>query len=182
MGAMASQITSLMIVYSTVYSGADQRKHQSSASLAFVRGIHRWPVNSLHKWPVMQKMFPFDEVIMEMLLNPLTTFYFLILFPLTVIFLYETGLKQWLYSQCCRYWWPGAIAPGHQQLHSCVWINLSPGGWFNIKKSSYQYRKSQCGDKTILRPSYLHNGIFYTGKMTSLYGIGAQVLMGYLYW
>ena len=44
--------------------GTGQRKHQSSASLAFVRGIHRWPVNSLHKWPVTQKMFPFDDVIM----------------------------------------------------------------------------------------------------------------------
>ena len=63
-GAMASQITSLTIVYSTFYSGADQRKHQSSASLAFVRGIHRWPVNSPHKWPVTRKMFPFDDVIM----------------------------------------------------------------------------------------------------------------------
>ena len=49
MGAMASQITSLAIVYSTFYSGADQRKHQSSASLAFVRGIHRWSGNSPHK-------------------------------------------------------------------------------------------------------------------------------------
>ena len=67
MGAMASQITSLTIVYSTVYSGADQRKHQSSASLAFVRGIHRWPVNSPHKWPVTRKMFPFDDVIMPLL-------------------------------------------------------------------------------------------------------------------
>ena len=56
---MASQITSLTIVYSTVYSDADQRKHQSSASLALVRGIHRWPVNSPHKWPVTRKMFPF---------------------------------------------------------------------------------------------------------------------------
>ena len=64
MGTMASQITGLMIVYSTVYSGADQRKLQSSASLAFVRGIHRWPVNSPHKWPVTWKMFPFDDVIM----------------------------------------------------------------------------------------------------------------------
>ena len=53
MGAVASQITSLTTVYSTVYSDADQRKHQSSASLAFVRGIHRRPVNSPHKWPVM---------------------------------------------------------------------------------------------------------------------------------
>ena len=64
MGAKASQITSLAIVYSTVYSGADQRKHQSSASLVFVRGIHRGPVNSPHKWPVTRKMFPFDDVIM----------------------------------------------------------------------------------------------------------------------
>ena len=40
MGAMASQITSLTIVYSTVYSAADERKYQSSASLEFVRGIH----------------------------------------------------------------------------------------------------------------------------------------------
>ena len=64
MGAMASQITSLTIVYSTVYSGPDQRKHQSSASLAFVRGIHRWPVNSPHKWPVTQKIFAFHDVIM----------------------------------------------------------------------------------------------------------------------
>ena len=63
MGAIASQITSLMIVYSTVYSDADQRKHQSAASLAFVRGIYRGPVNSPHKWPVTRKMFPFDDVI-----------------------------------------------------------------------------------------------------------------------
>ena len=68
MGAMEYQITSLGIVYSTVYSGADQRKHQSSASLAFVRGIHRRPVNSPHKWPVTRKMFPFDDVIMEYLI------------------------------------------------------------------------------------------------------------------
>ena len=52
MGAMASQIISFTIIYSSVYSGADQRKHQSSASLAFVKGIHRSPVNSLHKGPV----------------------------------------------------------------------------------------------------------------------------------
>ena len=63
MSAMASQITSLSIVYSTVYSCADERKHQSSASLVFVREIHRWPVNSPHKAPVTRKMFPFDDVI-----------------------------------------------------------------------------------------------------------------------
>ena len=64
MGATVSQITSLTIVYSTVYSGEEQRKHQSSASLAFVRGIRRWPVNSKHKWSVTRSMFPFDDVIM----------------------------------------------------------------------------------------------------------------------
>ena len=64
MSAMAFQITSLMSVYSTVYSGAGQRNHQSSASLAFVRGIHRWPVNSPHKGPVARKKLPFDDVMM----------------------------------------------------------------------------------------------------------------------
>ena len=53
MNDTASQITGLTIVCSTVYSSADQRKHQSSASLAFGRGIHWWPVNSPHKRPVV---------------------------------------------------------------------------------------------------------------------------------
>ena len=64
MGAMTSQITRLINVYSTVYSDADQRKHQSSASLAFVREIYRWPVISPHKGLVTWKIFPFDDVIM----------------------------------------------------------------------------------------------------------------------
>ena len=70
MSLMASQFTSLAIVYPTVYPGADQREHQSSASLAFVRGIHRGPVNSPHKWPVTRKMFPFDDVIMRTVIQP----------------------------------------------------------------------------------------------------------------
>ena len=64
MGAMASQINSLTVAYSTVYSGADQRKHISSVSLASVWRIHQGPVNSPHKWPVTRKMFAFDDVIM----------------------------------------------------------------------------------------------------------------------
>ena len=67
MGTMTSQITSLFSVYSTVYSGADQGKYQISASLAFVWGIHRGPVNSPHKWPVARKMLPFDDVIMVLI-------------------------------------------------------------------------------------------------------------------
>ena len=54
MSTIESQITGLMIVYSTVYSGTNQTKHQRSTSLAFMRGIHRWT----------RKMFPFDDVIM----------------------------------------------------------------------------------------------------------------------
>ena len=64
MSPMASQITSFTIVFSTVYSRADQRKYQSSASLVFVRGSHRWPVISSHNGSVTRKMFPFDDVIM----------------------------------------------------------------------------------------------------------------------
>ena len=64
MGVMASQITSLSIVCSTVCSGRGQRKHKSSASLTFVRGIHWWPVNSPHKGPVTRKMLTFDNVVM----------------------------------------------------------------------------------------------------------------------
>ena len=63
MSTIASQITSLTIVYSTVYSGADQRKHHPP-SLAFVREIYWWLVNSPHNGPVTWEMFPFDDVIM----------------------------------------------------------------------------------------------------------------------
>ena len=75
MDAMASRFPSLTIVYSTVYSGTDQRKHQSSASLAFMRGFHRWPVNSPHKGPVTRKIFPFDDVIMLARLHSLSIWY-----------------------------------------------------------------------------------------------------------
>ena len=69
MTTIASRITSLEVVYSIVYSDADQRKHQSSALLAFVRGIHPWPVNTPHKGPVTRKLFPFDDVIMPKIKN-----------------------------------------------------------------------------------------------------------------
>ena len=65
MNEMASQITSLTIVYWTVVSDADPRTYQSSALLAFMRGIHQVPLNSPHKWPVTRKIFPSDDVIMD---------------------------------------------------------------------------------------------------------------------
>ena len=75
MSAMASQITGVSIVCSTVYSGADQRKHQNSASLVFVRGIHRWPVDSPHNGPVTRQMFPFDDDTMEVMMSHITDAY-----------------------------------------------------------------------------------------------------------
>ena len=85
-------------------------------------------------------------------------------------YLGELGQQQY-------YWCPGSLC--HQVIRSYkltfydTWI---PGPWFNIKMSSYQYRKSYCGDKTVVRSSYLHNGISYTGKI-SLYWIRAQPSM-----
>ena len=76
--------------------------------------------------------------------------------------------------------WSSSSLPGSMVLyHSICCYNGPvlpvPGPWFNIKMSSYQYRKSHCGDKTVVRSSYLHNGISYTGKMASLYWISPQV-------
>ena len=94
--SMAIQITSLTIVYTTVCSGAHQRKHQRSASLAFVRGIHRWPVNSQQKWPVARKMFPFDDVI---------------------IF-----VRVWLSIPGVMIAWPGYYLRNHRQSISLVYL------------------------------------------------------------
>ena len=63
--AVASQITSLRIVYSTVIQAQMKENMTAPRSLAFVQGIHRWPVNSPHKRPVTRKRFPFDAVIMR---------------------------------------------------------------------------------------------------------------------
>ena len=50
-------------------------------------------------------------------------------------------------------------------------LKYSSGPCFNIKMSSYQHRKSHCGNKTVVGSSYLHNGISYTGKTASFYWI-----------
>ena len=88
-GAMASQITSLTILYSTVYSSANQRKHQSAASLVFVRGTHQWTVNSSYKWPVTRKMFPFDDVSKHKIYRPSRRN--------TMIYIYCRSIFRWTY-------------------------------------------------------------------------------------
>ena len=109
MGAMAPQITSLTIVYSTIYSCADQRKHQSSASLAFVRWIHQWPVT--------RKMFPFDDVIMLnpfnlTLINVIKNPLFLVLSNLITIYI---CMYMHIYVYICIYTPPPKVL-GHSLL------------------------------------------------------------------
>ena len=72
MSAMASGITSVSVVFSSVWSGADQRKHQSSASLAFVSGNHRSAMDYPHKGSVMRKLFPFGDVVIKIDLTKVT--------------------------------------------------------------------------------------------------------------
>ena len=88
------------------------------------------------------------------------------------IFLYETNVNQSVNNN-----WRNQWMVLRSQTNFACYMNLPIAltrAWFNIKMSSYQYGKSHCGDKTILRPSYLHNWISYTGKTTSLSWIGAQ--------
>ena len=83
-----------------------------------------------------------------------------------------------LHLYCHKSPWPEGIYMMSRILAQLQCTPLFPGSrpWFNIKMMSYQYEKSHCGDKTILRPSYLRNGISYTGKTRSLYWIRAQVI------
>ena len=113
MSSMAPQITGVWMVYSTICS--DQRKHQSSVSLAFLRGIPRWSVNSPHKGPVTRKMFLFDDIIM---------------YDYRAILLKYTCVQQcavlWQRDsnaelQCVIYWEPGQLL--NKQPH-CRWFEM----------------------------------------------------------
>ena len=118
MSAMACQITGVSVVCSTVCSGADQRKHQSSASLAFVGGIHRWPVDSPHEGPVTRKMFPFDDVIMNTCHRPSNNFKFIMCVTMT----YKQVETHWCTYLALELLMPDAKAPGHEYLD--VWLNI----------------------------------------------------------
>ena len=101
MSTIASQTTSLTIIYSQFVQGADQRKHQSSASLAFVQGNHRWPENSPHKGPVTWKMFPFDDVIM--------------------LYIFFIALHLFIFL------WSGLLRQIHDKIH--VMLVITDGFW-----------------------------------------------------
>ena len=99
MVAISSQITSLTIIQSTIYSDADQIKHQSSASPAFVRGIHRWPVHSPHKWPVTRNMFPFDDVIIYSFVMDCTRIWHDRLHPYMIKYVYLWLMSNHIYHR-----------------------------------------------------------------------------------
>ena len=113
------------IVYSSVYSGADQRKHQSSASLTFVLGIHRGPVNSPHKWPVTRKMFPFDDVIMYFLTLVKYTYDLSVnsLLKRTAIQITNYGIKSFkIYGVRIRNLFPAWYKMGCLSIHIKTWL------------------------------------------------------------
>ena len=160
MGAMASQITRVSTVYSTVCWGVDQRKHQSSASLAFVRGIHRWLLNSPHKGSVTRKMFPSDDVFMkgrDEWLHPTDMRSVVMLYGIPCYNgsryreprLYS-GLTHWgRVTHICvsinhhwfRYWLVAWSAPSHylnQWLNIVNWTIINKFHWISFKfKNSY---------------------------------------------
>ena len=133
MSAIATQITGISIVCSTVCSSADQRKHESSASLALVRGIHRPP----HKRPVTRKMFPLDDVITistmcdTMHSKPIATY---------------AGMIQSRPVITRSFF--------HQNIVHTLSFVKSARGCFNIKTLSYQYKDSNYTDKTVTSPAY----------------------------
>ena len=95
---MASEITSLTVVYSPVHSGIGQGKHKSSVSLVFVRGIQRSPVNSLHKWPVTRKMIPFDDVIILYVILKFSLYFNLIAISYLTVILVQMLLVIYSHS------------------------------------------------------------------------------------
>ena len=121
MSPMASQITSLIIVFTTVYSGADQRKHQSSPSLALVRGIQRWPVTSPHKETVTRKTFPFDDVIIIHRSNK----------PIVDELRHLDFCLSIIKENIDKYGDPGKKLP--KSLFSQYYWKLTPCQWCNVK-------------------------------------------------
>ena len=122
MSELASQITSVSIVCSTIHSAADQRKHQSSASLAFVQGIHRWPVNSPHKRPVTRKMFPFDYVITVFCQNDWTTETEYVMYHYTDVIMSTMASQITSVSNDCSTVCSGADRRTHQSSASLAFV------------------------------------------------------------
>ena len=162
MSVMVSQVTGVSIVYSIVCS------KKTSKLRATGRCEGKSPVAD--EFPAQKasntKMFPFDDVIMGSRRDRPPP---------------SSGLSWRLPDDdlSIRYSHLHSVCHERSDLRWHLYLVITTGGMssgprFNIKMSSYRYRKSHCGDKTVVRSSYLHNGISYTSKMSSLYWIGAQ--------
>ena len=103
MSAMDPEIICVSIAHSTVSSVADQRKHQSSASLAFVKGIHRWTVNFTQKCPVARKMFPFDDVMMRNLIHKCMPNIEFLLYFKVMDYLYDIDMSHYIRVSACEW-------------------------------------------------------------------------------
>ena len=143
-GTMASRITSLTIIYFTIYSGADQRKHQNSALLAFLRGIHRWPMNSPHKCPETRNMFPFDDVTMEVAMK------------VTFINFLKLG-EQCMYIRChlLATWW-------HCCYSSSTKLQFQPPVKIVIQRTNMHLSRIQTYHSGTIRGIY--SAVFSTHK------------------
>ena len=178
---MASQIISITIVYSIVYLGADQRKHQSSASLDLVRGIHRWSVNSPHKRLLMWKMFPFDDVIMMasetkqdlptlrrllLLLRPHSMpclLYYVFIYScihLHLLWISDIGL---LLSVCRNLAIMTATTTTvEQRQHLCA--NLNNTHWYHRQTMVACCKYVDVVDHVIMRPHYIKSILLFTAR------------------
>ena len=143
------QITGVL----NVCSGAGQRKHQSSASLAFVRGIHRWPVNSALKGPVTRKVFSFDGVMLS------HSRWVLPLWPIAIQVSYSVQ-SQVANETCAVIGW-----------NTCD-SSRAPSQY---KNRLSRYGDSHDKDKTLMRPPYIYHGDPYAGKTTSVFQDGSQI-------
>ena len=151
MSTMASQITSLVVVYGTVYTSA-QRKHQSSAPLVFVRGIHRRPVNSPHKGPVTRKMFPFDDVIMNFI-NELHAYMRQTLWSATgnALSLVRRQVIIWTNANSFAVWSLGTnFSKTTIKIHKFSFKKMH----FNMSSAKCQPFRLQCVDRVLLNSDY----------------------------
>ena len=145
MSVMASQITGVSIVCSTVCSGSDQRKHQSSVSLAFVRGIHRSSVYSTQNGPETRKMFPFDDAIITLKREPCAySWWRHQMETLSALLAICAGIHRPPVNSPHKGQWRGAL------MFSliCVWIN----GWVNNREAGDLRRYRAHYDVTVMFP------------------------------
>ena len=132
----------------------------------------------LNTWHGLRWPFDLDYIWMPLRISAISphlyTLHIIISFVFVNVYIYFCVEKMFF-----KLWSAHLIAKSSHPIINKICLSAKKwyrsGSQININMSSYQYRKSHCGDKTVVRSSYLHNGISYTGKMSSLYWIKALV-------